>query len=211
MATLETLREEAADTWWRLTMWAGHPSEVARRGFASFRVRKLMRDWIGNLEKLVRRIVYLAALMIELPAPKPAAARSASIRRPHAFPRRRTCLRFMCKLREPEPRPSAWRSRSIDDSPTRPVRIAHLARRMEALRKAIWHTRPHALRMARLLARRTAANKPFPQLVYWMIPSVRRTGGQHQVHDHMTALEPLIEAELAKRGALPELPPEEPG
>src|SRR5690349_5473752 len=101
MHTLNSLREAAADTWWRLTAWAGHPHEVARHGFASRRISRLMRDWIVHLERLVRRLVYLAALTMEVPPPAPARTGPRGPRTMPVIPARRPGLRFLRKGREP--------------------------------------------------------------------------------------------------------------
>lgn len=212
MPTLQSLREAAADTWWTLTAWAGHPHEVARHGFASRRIYRLMLDWIGNLERLVRRIVYLAALTLDVPALAPVSARKSRTRLQPLIPGRPPGLRLLKKWRAPKR--GSRRRRRHDDDPDhqwQPVRIGHLARRMEALRHAIYHTRPHALRLARLLARRAATGRTLPQVGFWLIPSHKLTSGQGQVDESMMAIAPMIDAELRKRGALIEDWDEEPG
>lgn len=126
MISLHTLRKAPADIWWRMTLWMGHPHEIARRGFASCRLSHVMRDWIGNREKLVRRLVYLAALELMAAASHAllsAAPASRAAGMALVIPGRRPCLRILREGRAAKPGPYDRRMGDDDlDRRWQPVR-----------------------------------------------------------------------------------------
>lgn len=201
MPTLRSLRESAANFWWHVMTWMGNPADLARQGFASLHSYRLLREWIVTLETLVRRIVYLAALQIDAATLALSSTRNGGSRTAPVISARRPCLRIMRARYASSAPVFRFRRRRDDDDRDHlhPMRIGRLARRFEALRHAIWHTRPHAERLARLLKRREAKGKALPQLKAWQLDSKRPTVSDVEVGPHIQAVERPIADLLSAR------------
>jgi len=197
-------RRIAADIWARACGFFGQPDEIARCGFASRRTYGIMRDWIGALEKLVRRIVFFAALALDPPVLANAAKSTRAKAATSALPRARRGFRFFNRPRKAH---RSTRRRSRANNAEHPVRIGALGRRLEALRHVLRHTDAHARRLSVVLARLARDSKPLPVLHQWLVHSTRMTSGEFEINDSMIAIEPPIQALLDAR-----IPPhEEPG
>jgi hypothetical protein len=181
----------------------GEPAEIAGRGTIGPINRRLMRDWLAGLERLVRRLLLLAALGLAL-APVRAVAGRMHARLSRLFPPDNpaawpACLRLFRAPRH------AGRSAAthIRADNTRPVDARPFALRLEALRRILAspdrRIRLVARTLARIRARSTGANSPHIAIRPWLIPAARRTDAQDAIHDAMLTVEPLIEAELARR------------
>lgn len=213
---LNPLMRFAASVWATFTLVWGGPRAMLRARALSVRDWRLARDMLFHLEQLVRRVLLVAALALNLPPRPPATAdrvRDASRR---MAPRRR---------HENSNSPRTWRVsfralpatfgasqasvRRIRQRQTRP-RVAlptrGLARRMEALVRAMTHGRAHARRLAHTLARiagRNAhANAPrLLGLPYYDYHPLARTTGKHLVHTGMQKAALLSVRELTRWNA----------
>lgn len=190
-------RNIAAGVWLTAIGFFGRPAEIFRRGHVSRSSFRIMRGWIRSLEKLVRRIIFFAALSLNLPEPAEAATHLRSTSNASAIPPgRRVSLRiFHRSLGHRHAR--GWRERGEPND--LPVRAAPLARRLEALRHALKFTDLHARNLARVLARRLRDGKPLPVLNRWLVAPSRMTGGEYEIDAPMTAIEPLIQTLLDAR------------
>lgn len=202
------LRSYAAFIWDAACNLFGCSRTLVNRVRAPHDFMRQARDWIGNLELLVRRMLLIMALSLKL-APvrkrKPAGprghARTASWSTPDSW---RVTFRMM---RYSKPETDEDMDGALHEPPPAPVktysgRTAPLARRLEALRRAISFHGAYAQRLARRLARIRAkdalANAPrVIRLKPWDFNPWRDTRGMRAIHDGMRLAQPLAERELA--------------
>jgi len=200
--------------WYELTGdLVGHSSaELMRRQYISGNSHRIIGDWLRNLEKLVRRILLIAALALDLKPAKPAPRRpwgAPGFRTEiwsdptswrvsfHMLERGRSARRARIgkrRRRDPED-PADWRS------PARPA--WRFARRIEALRRVLSFQQDAARRLARQLARirarNAAANTPRRlKLAVWDFTPERRTTGKHAIAEPMSFADPLSREEVWK-------------
>jgi hypothetical protein len=196
--TVHGLREAAAGVWSQACQLFGPPDELTRRGFVSGNTHRLMIDWVRSLELLVRRIIIIMALNLQLAPTSSRGASSHSLAtRPFApaVTTFRVTRRASSGGRHADPATHDHPPPALDQ----PVRVQAMARRMEALRRAIWHSRRYAQRFARHLARIAAHNDAGGELHLihvrpWAIHSSRLTSGQFAVNESM-----ITATELARR------------
>jgi hypothetical protein len=182
----------------------GRPGELLRRGFVSRRHHRALADWVLHLENLVRRIVLVLALdVLEKTWPQPAAIRQACPKPVTTHAQRPRSFQVLAGLTI---RTRSARKRHAPDprSPDAiPVRAAGLARRLEALRHAIYHTDEHARRIARFIERRLmkpSGPTPKVSLRRWRAPSWRQTLASKTVAELILKIEPLLPGFLEEPG-----------
>jgi len=173
---------------------------------------RLLRDWVRNLEKLVRHIVFVAAIALKL-APAKAATGPRGMGRFHQTfwddPLTwKVSFRMLALKRKARQRPVRAGQAAADadgETPFRsPARLAKpLALRIEAVRRVLADAPAHVARFARQLARIKAGNASANQprklsLPYWSFAPERRTSGIHAVARGMMIAQPLAENWLWK-------------
>ena len=202
----------AGMVWEQLTDLFGAPLDLIAQEYISKQKHRRLGDWLRNVEGLVRRILLLAALTLQLAPVKAAAPRTWGIGRFH-----RTWwddpltwkVSFRVLRSRPEPRPAPVKPRKKKDpddestwrSPARWTRP--MAKRIEALRRAIRYRDDHIRRLARRLARIKAANKTANEprtlgtRLFDFHPD-RRTPGKHAVARGTYVVAPLLELAVAR-------------
>lgn len=199
------LREFAAQVWSEIATEWGDPRDLMRTRWLIRRHYEMARDWIAALEHLVRRIIMIAALTMQLAPARPRASgwhrQRASTQTPHdatswklsfsALPRDTPPS---CRRHRAPPRHRPW------------LRTRPLARRLEALLRAIQHTRPRALRLARTFARIAARNERANEtrviaMRDWDLFPGSGPTGRRAVLDGMVIAAPLSVRELARWNA----------
>jgi hypothetical protein len=199
------LREFAALVWSEIATAWGDPRDLMRTRRLTRDDYGRARDWIGALEQLVRRIILIMALTMQLsPArsrPSGWHRRRASTQTPHDATSWKLSFSTL-------PRDAPLPRRRIRTRPRhRPwLRTRPLARRLEALLRAIQHTRPHALRLARMLARIATRNDRanetrFLAMRDWDFHLAAGPSGRRAVQDGMVLAAPLSARELARWNA----------
>lgn len=206
MDVMVQLREFAARVWGEICGLFGAPNELVEQVIQTRPFMRQARDWVINLEMLMKRIIIILALSMKLPPVRPCKPRpdtrwqeSSRIRRSH--------------WRQPETwkvsfRMMPQRQRERDDVVRPPsASLKHLARtygvarRIETLRRVISNTKPFAVRFARSLARFKARNDranaktvlaPRPWDFHPHLSSV----GEFGVHDGMVLAHPLAARSL---------------
>jgi hypothetical protein len=163
----------------------------------------MMRDWLRFLEILVRRLLFITALGLVLPASRLAGARNA-VRTPQTLATDdpaswRVCLRFFRS--SPKQRQSTTYP-AQQEAPTEWDALP-FARRLEALCRIIAKPQRRARTLARKLERIRAANvgRNAPRsfgVRDWHIHSSIRTPAQDFITDLMDGTERLIERVLAR-------------
>ena len=206
MDVMVQLREFAARVWGEICGLFGAPNELVQQVIQTRPFMRQARDWVSNLEMLMKRIVIILALSMKLPPVRPD-NRSPGTR-----------LKDSCRIRRSHWRqPETWkvsfrmmppRKRERDDvvrPPPAPlthfVRTYGVARRIETLRRVISNTKPFAVRFARSLARFKARNDranaktvlaPRPWDFHPHLSSV----GEFGVHEGMVLAHPLAARSL---------------
>lgn len=215
---LNSLMRFAASVWATFIFLWGGPRAVLRQRTMSARDWRLARDIIFHLEQLVRRILLVAALAMKLPPPRERAPMADSVRTPSHKPRaakrenanapRTWRVSFHAMPADAEPREHnplvATRKRRVRPLDIKPTR--GLARRMEALARAITQGRTHArrlaLRLGRIAARNARANQPRLLAVpRWDFHPWARTPGKHAVNRGMEKAALLSIRELSRWNA----------
>jgi hypothetical protein len=183
----------------------GEPAEIARGKTIGPIGRRLLRDWLPNIEWLVSRLLVLAAFGLVLAPVRPGSG-SARKPRPLAVPsddpaQWAASLRLFRKQRAASARACC---KPDDDSFERgPADARPFARRLEALRRIVDNPDRRIRLAARTLSRMRAANARTDSpreftLKPWLIPRARRTDAQEAIHDVMLATEPPLETYLAR-------------
>jgi hypothetical protein len=184
----------------------GQPAEIAAKLHIGPLQRRLMREWLRNLERLVRRLLLVAALSLDLAAarvrPGGASARVQPIVTPDNAAGWIASLRLFGRGRGAGPsglKPGARRATAGEDK--RPIDAWPFALRLEALRRILdapeQRIRLAASKLARLRAANAGAASPRAfQLKPWLIPRARRTPAEDAIYPAMTFIEPLAEDAL---------------
>jgi hypothetical protein len=208
---LPGLWDYAAMVWDQMCGVFGSSLELIDAEYISKDSHRLLRDWLCNLEKLVRHIVFVAAIAMKLAPAKPAAGPWG----PGRFQRTwwddpltwKVSFRMLALKRKARPKPvrAGQAAGADDDTPFRsPARLAKpLALRIEAVRRVLADHPAHVARFARQLARikagNAAANQPRKLfLPRWSFAPERRTSGIHAVARGMMIAQPLAENWLWK-------------
>lgn len=181
------------------------PAALASREYITRHEHTRLADLIRHLELLVRRIILTAALAFNLvlrPVPE-RTPRKRTRRRVLAWPSKpeswRACFR-MIPARKPEVRPLPLVPRP-GHIPPRVLASLPLARRLEALRRALAapdaHVRRFAIRLTRIGARNSVANRPrLFAMRPWPASVPRPTHGRRFVASGMDLVMPLTESRL---------------
>ncbi len=193
---LNPLMRFAAQVWANFVWILGGPRAMLRARAIATADWRYACDRIFHLEELVRRILLIAALTMNVTL-RPASgshARSA-LRKPKRenanSPRTwRVSFRSMPATLEGVPPRAKVYPRNPRSRPLAVRNTRGLARRMEALIRAITHGRVHArrlaFRMAQIEARNARSNQPrLLGLRHWDFHPLARTPGKHAVNTGM--------------------------
>jgi hypothetical protein len=154
--------EFATALWEDIVMIGADPVRLMRYREDRRSRRKVFADWVGHLEQLVRSIILLAALTLAPQSAQRVRARARTIppyRRQWPDDPLTWQVSFSVLHRPSRP------SRHLRSKPGTPphardvVSVVSLARRMEALRRAISYMSEHAKRCRRTLDRIEAKNR----------------------------------------------------
>lgn len=208
MDVMFQLREFAAMVWGEICGLFGASNDLVRDVTQPRQFVRQARDWVSNLEMLMKRIIIILALSLQLtpvrphkPRPGRADKDSSRIRRSHW----RQPETWKVSFRMMPPRKRERERDEVVRPPPAPlthfVRTYGLARRIETLRRVVSNTKPFAVRFARTLARFKARNDranaktvlaPRPWDFHPHLSSV----GEFGVHDGMVLAHPLAARSL---------------
>jgi hypothetical protein len=179
------------------------PAAIAASGTVGYNTRQVMRDWLRNLEILIRRLLFITALGLVLPPPRRSDGRGAR-REPQPFAPGdpstwKVGLRFF--RTSSVARESVASQKSRDDQAE--YAALPFALRLEALCRIIAKPEQRARSIARKLQRIRAANvgRNAPRgfaVRQWHIHRSRRTPAQDFITELMDGTESLAERWLAR-------------
>jgi len=199
------LREFAAMVWGEVVMVFGSSRDLMRGVTLPANCVRLARDWLRNLELLVRRMILILALSKTLPPPKPWGRAAHEPREPR-IPAKDwlACDTWKASFRMMPRAPRPGRVSGVRKPPRwRFFRLtAGIARRIEALRRTIGHHHACARRFARTLARWQAKeaqrnDRRVMRAKAWDFHPHRDSKGMRAVNDGMRLAFPLAERALA--------------
>jgi hypothetical protein len=177
------------------------PRDLSLREMVATWEHRELTGWIRALELLTRRIILAAALAmtVVLGARAPREARPRKRRIRLVWPQKPETWIARFRMVPPTRPEVSWIYRNKREVP-RTMPSFPLARRLEAVRRALANpearARRFAIKLARIAARNAKANEPRRLYVRSWISARARTGGERMISPAMANLTPLIEDQL---------------